>query len=47
MGGGHRIFTRDGAIWTSAGITAGIDLCLARIAEDLGEAVARNRGWRR
>ncbi len=36
-----RIYTRDGAIWTSAGITAGIDLCLALIAEDLGEPVAR------
>jgi transcriptional regulator GlxA family with amidase domain len=36
-----RIFVRDGAIWTSAGITAGIDLCLALIAEDLGEPVAR------
>jgi len=37
-----RIFTRDGPIWTSAGITAGIDLCLALIAEDLGEPVARS-----
>jgi transcriptional regulator GlxA family with amidase domain len=36
-----RIFTCDGAIWTSAGITAGIDLCLALIAEDLGETIAR------
>ena len=36
-----RIFIRDGAIWTSAGITAGIDLALALIADDLGEAVAR------
>jgi transcriptional regulator GlxA family with amidase domain len=36
-----RIFTRDGAIWTSAGITAGIDLCLALIAEDFGEPIAR------
>ena len=36
-----RIFVRDGDIWTSAGITAGIDLTLALIAEDLGEAVAR------
>jgi len=36
-----RIFTRDGAVWTSAGITAGIDLCLALIAEDLGETIAR------
>jgi len=36
-----RIFVRDGAIWTSAGITAGIDLGLALIAEDLGEAAAK------
>lgn len=36
-----RIFTRDGDIWTSAGVTAGIDLALALIGEDLGEAVAR------
>lgn len=36
-----RIFVRDGAVWTSAGITAGIDLALAMIAEDLGESVAR------
>jgi len=36
-----RIFVKDGAIWTSAGITAGIDLALALIAEDLGEATAR------
>ncbi len=35
------IHIRDGAIWTSAGITAGIDLSLALIAGDLGEAVAR------
>jgi transcriptional regulator GlxA family with amidase domain len=36
-----RIFIKDGAVWTSAGITAGVDLSLAMIAEDLGEAVAR------
>jgi transcriptional regulator GlxA family with amidase domain len=36
-----RIFVRDGSVWTSAGITAGIDLCLALIAEDLGESIAR------
>lgn len=36
-----RIFVRDGPIWTSAGITAGIDLALAMIAEDLGEQLAR------
>jgi transcriptional regulator GlxA family with amidase domain len=36
-----RIFVRDGAIWSSAGITAGIDLSLALVAEDLGEEVSR------
>ncbi|HVC53501.1 MAG TPA: GlxA family transcriptional regulator [Stellaceae bacterium] len=36
-----RIFIRDGAVWTSAGITAGIDLALAMVAEDVGEAVAK------
>jgi len=36
-----RIFIREGRIWTSAGITAGIDLSLALIAEDLGEDIAR------
>lgn len=35
-----RIFQRDGNIWTSAGITAGIDLALAIVAEDHGEHVA-------
>lgn len=35
-----RIYTRDGPVWTSAGITAGIDLALALIEEDLGEDVA-------
>ncbi len=37
-----RIFTRDGRIWTSAGISAGIDLALAIVAEDHGEQVARD-----
>lgn len=36
-----RIFVRDGDIWSSAGITAGIDLALALIGEDLGEEIAR------
>jgi transcriptional regulator GlxA family with amidase domain len=36
-----RIFTRDGAVWTSAGITAGIDLALALVEDDLGCDVAR------
>lgn len=37
-----RIFLRDGNVWTSAGITAGIDLALAIAAEDHGEAVAKD-----
>jgi transcriptional regulator GlxA family with amidase domain len=36
-----RIYVRDGKIWSSAGITAGIDLALALIGEDLGEDIAR------
>ena len=36
-----RIFVRDGPVWTSAGITAGIDLALAMIAGDLGEEIAK------
>lgn len=36
-----RIFVKDGAVWTSAGISAGIDLALAMIEEDCGEEVAR------
>lgn len=36
-----RIFVRDGDVWTSAGITAGIDLALALIGDDLGDEVAR------
>lgn len=39
---GERIFTKDGRIWTSAGVTAGIDLALALIEEDLGGEVARS-----
>jgi transcriptional regulator GlxA family with amidase domain len=37
----ERIFIRDGDVWTSAGISAGIDLALALIEDDLGPAVAR------
>ncbi|WP_291202516.1 GlxA family transcriptional regulator [Hyphomonas sp.] len=36
-----RIYVRDGKFWTSAGITAGIDLALALVEDDLGEDVAR------
>lgn len=38
---GDRIFTRDDRIWTSAGITAGIDLALALLEEDQGRTVAK------
>jgi transcriptional regulator GlxA family with amidase domain len=34
------IFLRDGRIWTSAGVSAGIDLALALVEEDLGRTVA-------
>lgn len=37
-----QIFVRDGAIWSSAGISAGIDLALAIIAEDFGDKVAQD-----
>jgi transcriptional regulator GlxA family with amidase domain len=37
-----RIFVRDGNIWSSAGISAGIDLALALVAEDFGDEVARD-----
>ena len=34
------IFTADGAFYTSAGVTAGIDLCLALVEADAGPAVS-------
>ena len=34
------IFIRDGKVWTSAGVTAGMDLALALVEQDLGSAVA-------
>ena len=34
------IFVRDGAFWTSAGVTAGIDLALALLEADFGRDVA-------
>jgi transcriptional regulator GlxA family with amidase domain len=36
-----KIFVQDGSLWSSAGITAGIDMALAMIGADLGEEVAR------
>jgi len=37
-----RIFIRDGNIWSSAGISAGIDLALALAAEDFGDEIAQH-----
>ena len=34
------IFLRDGPVWSSAGVTAGLDLALALVEEDLGRTVA-------
>jgi len=34
------IFIRDGKVWTSAGVTAGIDLALALVEDDHGREVA-------
>ncbi len=36
-----RIFTTDGPIWTSAGMTAGVDLALALVENDYGREVSR------
>ena len=38
---GDRIFVQDGNVWTSAGVTAGMDLALALVADDMGQDVAR------
>ena len=37
-----RIFINDGPVWTSAGMSAALDLALAMVEADLGEAVARS-----
>ena len=34
------IFVRDGKVWTSAGVTAGIDMALAMVESDIGHAAA-------
>ena len=36
----NAIYVRDGKVWTSAGVTAGMDLALALLAEDWGQDVA-------
>lgn len=35
------IFVRDGNVWTSAGVTAGIDLSLALVEDDIGARAAQ------
>ncbi len=37
------IYIKDDHVWTSAGITAGTDMALAIVAEDLGQDAALNR----
>ncbi|MEV0389693.1 helix-turn-helix domain-containing protein [Nonomuraea sp. NPDC050643] len=37
---GDPIFVRDGHVWSSAGVTAGMDLALALVEDDLGREVA-------
>lgn len=34
------LYVEDGRVWTSAGVTTGIDMCLALVARDLGNGVA-------
>ncbi|MFT3867663.1 MAG: GlxA family transcriptional regulator [Nibricoccus sp.] len=36
----HGIYVRDRGVWTSAGVTAGVDLALALVEEDYGHALA-------
>lgn len=37
---GNAIFVRDGKVWTSAGVTTGIDMALAIVEDDHGRAIA-------
>ncbi|MBN0712786.1 AraC family transcriptional regulator, partial [Pseudomonas aeruginosa] len=39
---GDRIWNEDGNVWTSAGMSAGIDMTLAMIEQDLGKEVSRS-----
>lgn len=36
----HSVYVQDGPVWTSAGVTTGIDMALAMVSEDLGHQVA-------
>jgi len=37
---GHALFVEDRGVWTSAGVTAGIDMALAIVERDLGHDIA-------
>jgi transcriptional regulator GlxA family with amidase domain len=37
-----RIFIADGSVWTSAGMTAGVDLALGMVERDIGDEAARH-----
>ena len=37
------LYVKDGHVWTSAGVTSGIDMALALVAEDLGHDAALER----
>jgi transcriptional regulator GlxA family with amidase domain len=41
-----QIYVKDGNIWSSAGVTAGIDLALAMVAEDFGDEIAKDTARR-
>jgi transcriptional regulator GlxA family with amidase domain len=34
------LYVNDGRVWTSGGVTAGIDMCLSMVEQDLGRTVA-------
>jgi transcriptional regulator GlxA family with amidase domain len=36
---GESLYVQDGKLWSSAGVTAGIDMALAMVKQDLGKAV--------
>lgn len=37
-----QLYSRDGNFWSSAGVTAGIDACLALVSQDYGSGIAAN-----
>jgi transcriptional regulator GlxA family with amidase domain len=36
----NAVYIEDGKVWTSAGVTTGIDMCLELVAADLGNSIA-------